>query len=519
MRQAYFLRMPCIILLCLLKWPLSASQPQLELREEREASHYSMTLKKRKCDPNHGWQDKENQPLNLKYPGARKRQKTLAPLSLKFSPFTELENHIIILQGKIEEAYSQASKSGLFESYNTFKSLEYSETIWHALGQKLKAEKWPSQVSWKEVVGGHLFFPSTHIHRYQESVHTEHFLRRIDTIYGCMMASAFRHPLALFYATHILWLSNKHDDELFDEETGDPKPSCYTRLMARACEDLKERLDHPDICYALGKNYWISYSLIGRYIEVDNIEFHKEGKDFKNKFEVLSLSRNRKGYKEPTIDNFLNLAHQGYVPAYIEAAEYAKVKKERDREKEILEEAVQKGYPLAWLGLASWYAAHNQEDHSQECLQKAEQAGIIAATLHKGLQLVGDLTGFISLDKEVKKRLKAPSWRKAAEHFSKAGEAHDPKGWENLSYLYLRLYQISKKEKNKAIFKEALFEAASNGCRLGWPACYGIFGFQPFTDEDYQAVVDERGPAPHTLCAGIEAFLQKEIGAALPKSS
>ena len=444
--------------------------------------------------------DKENQQ-NMS--GHHKKKKLSTPKNnaskspSKFSPLLKLEKEIRSLTIKIEKAYSKASRIDLDQSYKAFKKLNYPEEVWHTLGQQIKAEQWPPQESWKEIIGGHLFFPASQLHKWQESPYTEHLLQCSHIMYRCMFAASFGHSLGLFYTTNTLWMINRLDDDLTtDRELN--KPNSYTRMMQKACFELEQCLDRPDVCYALGQGSLLSPSLSYDYIKIRSMELFEKGSDFKNKLAALSSK----------------LARQGYLPAYIEAAEHAKKTRHREVEKSILIEATQQGYPLAWIELASWYDDHKQEKESLKCLKKAAQAKVSYAFIKLGFKLVGN--HFHRLDMEKLQKASPFELEKACNYFKKAGELHDPEGYEYLVDLKLALSSFSQdKEKALSLKTEAL-EAAKQGCALGWKMTYSKLA-RLLPEDEYLTALKVYGPTPHELPAAVEAFLNREIGSRLPR--
>jgi len=367
---------------------LNATYASSSMEEEGRRAYLSSTGKKRKGATLEA--DKENQQ-NINIPAKKQHLPNPKDKSslrhLKASPLSKLNKKVEDLTRQIEEAYMNASKMDLYETYKAFKALDYKEQTWAKLGQQMKVERWPSQESWKETVDGQLFFPVSRIHQYQESSRTEHLLQRSDILHGCIFAATFRHSLGYFYTTHILWTINRFDDDLKADREHN-KPNFYTRTMSQACQGLEHLLDRPDVCYALGQADSLPTSLMNNYLNMDAIDFYEKGRDLKNQCGFLVAKMMAEEETEGTIDDFLNLARQGYLPAYIEAAEYASNIKRRDRAKLILEEAIQKGYSLAWIDLAYWYEKNKQLDKYQECLEQAAKADVPRGLILQGFSFL-----------------------------------------------------------------------------------------------------------------------------------
>ncbi|MGN6670563.1 MAG: hypothetical protein ACTHJ4_03405 [Candidatus Nucleicultricaceae bacterium] len=407
--------------------------------EEQEGSVLVKTIasnKRKKTPIIHEVGEKENlqqsSELYKKQQYTKPNNHVAQPCSI--SPlFSKLKEEIDTLKQDIEKSYAAASKVDLTQSYNFFKDLSYSEEVWQSLGQQMNVERWSSKDSWKESIGGQLFFPASRLHKWQESHYTEHLLQRSDVLHGCIFAASFKHSLGLFYTTHILWIINRFND---DSGSGVNQSPVYRRMMQKACAQLKRHLDKPDVCYALGKGCSLPTSLTGKYMgEMTAFELHKNGGDSKNQFALLSLKASRNGYTGSPVEEFLDLAcQQNYLPAYLEAAHYARKAKQREREKSILEEAIRKGYALAWIDLAYWYQDHKQTEKHLASLNKAAQANIPQAFISLGLNLVGD--GSFHLDIEKLENISSADLKKVSDYFRKAGELlHDPRGYKYLTDL------------------------------------------------------------------------------------
>jgi hypothetical protein len=428
---------------------------------------------------------------------------------LKASPLSKLVENVNGLTRQIEEAYTNASKMDLYETYKAFKALDYNEQTWAKLGQQMKVERWPSQESWKETVGGQLFFPTSRIHQYQESNYTNHLLQRSDILHGCIFAATFRHSLGLFYTAHILWTINRFDDDL-EADREHNKPNFYTRTMSQACQELEQLLDRSDVCYALGQAGSLPTSLTDNYVSMDHVSYYKKGKDLKNQCEFLVEKMMAEEETEGTIDDFLSLAHQGYLPAYLEAAKYANNTKQRERAKHILEEATQKGYSLAWIDLAYWYGKNKQLEEYQECLEKAAKADISYAFIEKGFSFLGNETQ--QIDREELKKIPAENIGQAAAAFLKAGQLHDPLGFECLAELKLELSKLATtQDEAEALRAEALraeaYEAIKQGCALGWVKSFWELDTVT-SGEEYAKVLRKFSPASKDFIKDLEIFLK-----------
>jgi hypothetical protein len=493
---------------------LNATYASSSMEEEGRRAYLSSTGKKRKGAALEA--DKENQ-ININIPAKKqhlpKPKDKTSLRHLKASPLSKLVENVNGLTRQIEEAYMNASKMDLYETYKAFKALDYKEQTWAKLGQKMKVERWPSQESWKETVGGQLFFPTSRIHQYQESSYTKHLIQRSDILHGCIFAATFRHSLGLFYTTHILWTINRLDDDL-KADIEHEKPNFYTRTMSQACQELEHLLDRPEVCYALGQECFLPTSLTRNYVSMKGMDYYKKGADLKNQCAVLTRKMIAEKYTELEVEDFLNLARQGYLPAYLEAAEYASNIKRRDRAKLILEEATQKGYSLAWIDLAYWYEKNKQLNEYQECLEQAAKAGVPYAFIEKGFSFLGNKTQ--QIDREELKKTSAENIGQAAAAFLKAGQLRDPLGFECLAELKLELSRLATTPDEAKALRADAYEAIKQGCKLGWKASFWDLAIVTSGEKHEKALI-KYGPAPNDFIGALESFLKENTKTHLPQ--
>lgn len=461
--------------------------------------------------------EKENQK-NMTYPHkkirlSKSKDKNFI-LSQEIFALKSLTMKINNLEKDIEEAYTNASKMELYTSYNAFKSLDYNEQTWANLVQEMKIERWPSQESWKETVGAHLFFPASRIHKYQEYSHTEHLIQRSDILHGCIFSATFRHSLGLFYTTHILWTINRFDSDI-QMDMKNNKFNFYTQALEKTYRELEQLLDRPNVSYALGQASSLPASLLDNYENIKAIEFYKKGEDLKNQHKVLVAKMIVEEETADIIDNFLDLAKQGYFPAYLEAADYANNSKQKDRARIILEEATQKSYHIAWIELAHWYKKNKDLDNYQKCLNHALQANIPHAFIVQGFNLLNHNVHQFEIEKL--KILPKETINLAADAFRKAGQLHDPLGFEYLAELKLYLSDIVTSPLEAKALKVEAYEAIKQGCALGWAKSFWKLPLF-VSGEKYENVLRKYGPAPDDFIEALENFLKENTETKIPLS-
>ncbi|MBL0942297.1 MAG: hypothetical protein IBJ00_06215 [Alphaproteobacteria bacterium] len=373
-----------------------------------------------------------------------------------------LREGILSLKETIEKSYLYASFLYLEKAYHDFEKLDYLPLHWERIADELKAFKWPAQKTAKERVGGQLFFPASHIHKWLETHRTEHLIHRLDIIWSNVFAYKFKHSLAGFYVLKSL-------QENYSM-IGPQYSPFYTNLYSSIFEDLKQTLDHPDVCYALGREYSIYPYFVRNYISENDIKLHKRGKDLKNKFEILVLKSLYVKYSScrPTEEEFLELASQGYAPAYIRAASMAEERSDLEKAAELLNKALQTGHEEASLSLVRVYKKQHYEDKAQE----ASKANIASSYLSKGVKLVGPVElNYSFLKTEKLKKIPLKIIKQAENYFIKAGKARDPKGFRYLGALNLKLSEIAKTEEEKISLKSRALLAFRDGCRIGDICC------------------------------------------------
>jgi len=94
--------------------------------------------------------DKENRPPASVLPGKED------------VPAQTFGQQIADIAAEVEKGYREASAWRICKAYDVFSDLQAHDGAWEALGKSLEVVKWPSQETWREAVGGHLFYPQHH---------------------------------------------------------------------------------------------------------------------------------------------------------------------------------------------------------------------------------------------------------------------------------------------------------------------------------------------------------------------
>lgn len=256
-------------------------------------------------------------------------------------PLEGLRRNITEFQGEIEKAHAQVNYKLLVETNKKFKALNYAPREWEEIARDLKAEKWGDQ-NWKDVVGGHLFYPKNTLDLL-DSPHTAHLIKRSDMIWGLAIAGGYNHPLGQLHFAYALKTSatDEYEDRLNDKEKEERR---FIENLYQAARQTLEKCDsRPDACYVLG----CGYSDYGHYgpLRVWTFDSVKEAREYfgrpttdpRNKLHELKVRDSfpaffeEEGVFPPVLQDYINLAKEkSYGPAYIEAARKA------DRAEEII---------------------------------------------------------------------------------------------------------------------------------------------------------------------------------------
>lgn len=414
---------------------------------------------------------------------------------------------VMDIKASLQESYHQASKDSLFKNYNKFYDLAYEESVWQQIAQTLEAKKWPLQKSWKDVVGGHLFFPKTLIFNFNSTKYTEHLLMRSDILWGCGFAGTFHHPLGLFYLGHTLIKLNWLDQ--WDDDNSGPKESikfCY-KILERAYEDLNHCLkDDIDVFYSVVWGHLTEQYAHTKHNTIESLANYSFT-DLRSQFILFSLKEKFKGIflDQPTVNDFLFLAQRGYKPAYLKAAYLAREFKDSIQEVAILTEAIKDDYLFAYLGMASIY----RDTHTQNYLvwlEKGIQANMAQAFILKGISIVGDINW--KVDKEKLAMLTPEMCLYVINLFKKAGSLHDPESYAYLGRLKQELSFLANSSEEKASLKKESCEAYLEGCKLGSSQAYSFL--YDLSEYDYDYVCQSIASDPLSLWEDFEHLLKEK---------
>ncbi len=346
---------------------------------------------------------------------------------------------------EVNDAYTSADTSKLRVAYNHFKKVDLPEGIWQAYATQLKAESWPAQTTWKERVGAQVFFPFQAL-EWVDCPYRSHLVQRGDVIWGCYISAQFNHPLGKYLFAETL------------EKLNAPEPVIKSYYQ-RAISDLKQRLDHPDACYFLGKGledfpYPTLVYDTAKTFTCDSPLFSYHPDHLRNKYYDLD------GKEQLTLSNCLDLACAGHYPAYLKAGELTQVVEKE----EILKEAAAKRYSPALLELGYLYKKQGKGAQAEQCFMQAADHGLATGHIELGKLLIGDPKKVVinGISKEI--------LEKAENHFREAGIAKDPKGWQALIDLLEKRLAFALEQKNQEDYNlqwGKLAFAIEDGLKLG----------------------------------------------------
>ncbi|OJW51207.1 MAG: hypothetical protein BGO67_12865 [Alphaproteobacteria bacterium 41-28] len=474
-------------LLLLFRGDLFAFPDQDENLQEPTSKTCQATTKKRK------------RPVKIKKPVEIKKDSK----SLKKARLNEeesLANEILSISRQIQKAHRKADAGKIYKAYKRFMKLDYEPEHWQSVGNMLKPYQWPSQKDWKEIIGAHLFHPSSAI-ECEESPCYQYLLKLKVALWAFAIGAKFKHPVSLYY------LAKEIDEIRFSYSDAD-KPEFFTRSYADAFADLEKCQDNADACYILGRAYQ-TYPYRGEEFEPEKAyELFKKGDSLRNKFQMLETTRHyQSNLTPPSMKDYCALGNQGYGPASIQAARLAQDFKGKLK---ILKETSRQGYAPALLEIAYLYEEEKEVEKARKYYLKAGEKEVSQAYIDMGQSFVGDV---MMNSKEFRKDLKTLSQKdidQAVHYFTLAGEKGNPKGWDYLIMLYVDLYgeRSLTKQKKKDITRK-IFQTIQKGIAVGSARAYhmAFVHFRP----SFEILVKKYGPAPQEkLYVTMESFLNKK---------
>lgn len=362
-----------------------------------------------------------------------KKQK-IKKVRFKLATPPSLEEEIECLQEKVSSALDNARISTLKHAFDRFSKMDLPEEEWERLAQSLGADRWRDQETWKQVVGGHLFFPWDTFT--WENIPWETFrLQRSAHLWAYAYSSKFFNPVGFYYLAHQM-------QSIRTMYTDEPFPF-FEKIKKYALEVLSESFNNPEACYIIGTECMSGPTPSPQ----SAMEWHLQGDDNKNCFKYLMAQANVPEEETlwPGIEDLAALARSGFWPACLEH-DTSSIQSDID----FLIEASQH-LPQARIPLAILYRNLLQVDKEKEQLNLARKEGVTEAALMLAFQIVGDpRTAIMKLEGLSQEKID-----EALKLFIKAGTKHNPEGWYWAAHVLERKYQKELQEKKEGVFEKS----------------------------------------------------------------
>jgi hypothetical protein len=349
-----------------------------------------------------------------------------------------LDNHMKSFCQKLETAHKAVNVKEILDVYHDFSSLDFPAEMWKAYRLRQGIYQWPRQQDDKQAVGGDLFFPKW-AHEWADSFEQKKLLKRKDMVQTFAIGAKLNNPVSLYYFVNTLE-TIRTDFSLQDT------PDLLYQFYQQAFKDLEQCTDH----HILGWNTWRPPHLLRSNSE-KAFNLHTKGGDLRNRLQVLELRSIRGGtrftsFTKATLEDYLEVAREGYGPAYLKAAELAT---DPETKVSILKEALEKGYTPAFIEMGSLHGMQGNLEEERKYYEDAAQAGISEGYVDLGRTYVGNI---MSPSREKVEALTEEQIEKAEYFFWLAGEAQDPNGWDHLARLYSVLLPNKQIAKEKGLY-------------------------------------------------------------------
>lgn len=438
------------------------SNSKKKLKESKPSkSHPDKNLQKRKLS---------SQPIErggkAKQPQKRQKYKAKTTQKEKVDSCNPLlYAKVDRVQKAIENAQKEVDWGMIYTAFREFHALEGKERDWQFLASSFNAYKWPSQQNWKEVVGGHLFFPSQAIE--WELVDFEAYrLKLISTLWSFAVGAKYEHALSKFFLVRTL-------DKIRSDFTDASLPDFFKRLYTESFSNLVKCVDNPDACFVIGYNFEKFPYVSSQYLCKERNSsrsaewWHNQGNDLKNQYCLLELQRLAPViYEAPIADKYLALARKGFPPAYEEGLNLTQTPDEQER---VYREAIENGYPYVRFGKAKWYEGREKLEKARKQYLKMAEEGISYGYICSGITLVGDLK-MNQADRKNLKEIPPQDIEEAIKAFRAAGKANHPEGWVYLAMLYQELWE--EKLISVGDYRSKITDTLNEGMLLGSASCY-----------------------------------------------
>lgn len=410
--------------------------------------------------------------------------------------FSLLDGHMKSLLQKLEAAHKEVDVKEILKAYENFASLEFSAEVWKAYRLRQGIYQWPRQDD-KQAVGSKLFLPKW-TYEWADSFEQKDLLKRKDMVQAFAIGAKLNDPVSLYYFVDTFQAIRK------EFSFKDILPELLYQFYQQAFKDLEQCTDHPDACYILGWNAW-NYPYLRKFKPEESFNLHVKGGDLRNRFKALEIrechgGKGKSRLEKATFEDYLEVAREGYGPAYLRAAELVT---DPETKVSILKEAIKKGYAPAFIKLGRLYNTKKDIEEKRKYYEAGAQAGISEGYVVLGRTYVGDVT---SITQEEAEALSEEQIEKAEHFFRLAGEAQDPSGWDHLAQLYSVLLPNEQIAKEKRLsYCRNMYDALIKGISLGsaeayrtaavyfsesLPGLIEVYGYSPRNSRTYQMFVD-----------------------------
>jgi hypothetical protein len=387
------------------------------------------------------------------------------------------------IRSKVENAYNNQNLRLLIEAYKDFQQWQNNEHTWQRIAVAGKIKKWSLQKTWKDTVGGQLFF--------LKDIESQPVVA--TTVWAHAFSASFNHPIALFHLAVSLFriTSFPYRKERY---------TFFEALVDKAFPSLYENISDPDVFYAMASSYFL---YIASYIDPKDFKEHLNPKDLKSCFAMLKIQEQLKDEPNPSAEAYLSIARAGYLPAYSAAVDSLNNKSDKIT---VCKEALNQGYDKILIKLADI-----DSDKYADYLEMAAKANVSDAFIFLGTHIVGDI---FYLDSDVfddgpKKRFVSQpkeNYARAHKLFKQAAALHDPRGLVYMGYLAELLCEqevslVNFRKRQKEVLIHYL-----KGCQMGYPEAYRLLS--PFSDRWYYCA--EKWIAPDSrrdLWAHVQSFI------------
>ncbi|MGL4426956.1 MAG: hypothetical protein ACRCUQ_04300, partial [Alphaproteobacteria bacterium] len=337
---------------------------------------------------------------------------------------------------------------------------------------------WPLQTTWRQAVGGELFFPEWFL-GLEHDWTQDYRQRRNETLWALFFAAHHNHALA---AAYLFREVRQINSDVFISDC-----PLETWALERALESLKTTPQTPEACYAIGMCFlesgFQSMALIREVWGEDHdgpVHWFEKAGNLKAKFALLKYKAIRR--VNVTAQDYLALASKGYGPAISESLKHMK---DEAAIQKLLVEACSRGINIAKLEQALHYP--DMETCEKACVELGKK-GMPAAYLKLGEKYVGGKIREPIIDNP-------ENVSRAQDAMMKAGKDGHPLGFRYWIRLEEAVYQDQIKQTKRKSIKAALEEEfavqlLSGPLKSAMELGFMVFG-KPYLDSKTKHILEQ----------------------------